>query len=257
MATQNDRQRVMKDQSLLTWCSACQTHAGKVRKVNQDACLELPELGLWAVADGIGGHEAGDVASRMIVEYLQQVEGPVDLKSFIHSVKNQLFTVNRHLRKMAVKRYANSIIGSTVAALLAFADQCAYLWVGDSRIYRLRSGRLVQLTRDHSWVEESIEQGLLRPDEASTSRSANVLTRAVGVHDELDVEVRIDQLQHGDTFLLCSDGLYKEVTETEIAGGLAESDPATIARDLVDLALDGDASDNVSVAVVRLTEALF
>jgi len=246
----------MTEFSLLAWKSTCLSHVGKVRVINEDACLNLSELGLWAVADGMGGHEAGDVASRAIIEELQQINEPTNLNNFIYTIKQHLAAVNLHLRQLAKQRYHNRTIGSTIAVLLAFGERCAYIWVGDSRIYRWRDGALMQLTHDHNLIEEYIEQGRLTPEEAASAPDANVLTRAVGATDELDVAVITDTIQHGDIFLLCSDGLYKEVQNTEIANILALDNTATMATKLVDLCLARGARDNVTVAIVQLSNAL-
>jgi len=189
----------MISDSILIWRSACATDVGKVRRVNEDAYLDLHELGLWVVADGMGGHMAGDVASRMIVESCKQIDEPKDLNSFIADVEYRLIEVNRKLREMAEQQYNDSTIGSTVAALLAYDRQCACLWAGDSRIYRLRDNKLEQMTRDHSMVEEYLAEGFMSPEEVYKSGLANALTRAIGAQDELEVDVRIEDMQDGDS----------------------------------------------------------
>ena len=246
----------MNNDSFLIWHSACATDTGKVRKVNEDACLDLPELGLWVVADGMGGHEAGDVASRMIVESCQQISEPHDFNNFISEAQRRLLEVNRRLREMATQQYSNATIGSTVVALLAYGKQCACLWVGDSRIYRLRNNKLEQMTRDHSMIEEYIHEGRMSPEEASESSIANVLTRAVGAQDELEIDLKIEELQDGDTFLLCSDGLYREIPAEEITQFMARGDDcSTITKNLLERALNNGARDNVTVAVVQIKDA--
>lgn len=242
--------------SFLIWNSACATNPGKVRSVNQDACLDLPEIGLWVVADGMGGHEAGEVASGMIVDYFRQMDEPQNLNHFITNVQNNLIHVNRTLREMAVQQYSNQTIGSTVVALLAFGNQCAYVWVGDSRIYRLRNNRFEQMTRDHSMVEEYIDQGNMTQEQIMNSNVANALTRAVGAEDDLNIDIRMDQIQAGDTFLLCSDGLYREVSIEEIAQYMARPDDCfTMTNNLLGQALNRGARDNVTVSLVQIKDA--
>ena len=229
---------------------------GKVRKVNQDASLDLPELGLWVVADGMGGHQAGEVASRTIIEHCQQTSEPGDLNSFIADVQNRLLQVNRNLRKIASEQYNNATIGSTVVALLAYGKQCAYLWVGDSRIYRLRETKLEQITRDHSMVEQYIEQGVMSVEEAQHSNIANALTRAVGGEDEMEIDLKVDEIQADDIFLLCSDGLYREVSEAEMTQLMSRGDDCfTMTKNLLDSALNNGARDNVSVSVIQIKDA--
>lgn len=239
---------------LFRWSSAGRSHVGMVRAINEDACLAMPELGLWAVADGMGGHEAGDVASQMIVEALQQTPLPLTWPDFLDSVREALYDVNRRLREESAQRYQHRTIGSTVVVLLAYESQCACLWVGDSRIYRLRNGHLEQLTRDHSHVQELVDQGLIAPEEAHRHPLANVITRAVGSADDLQIDEVIHPLQAGDLFLLCSDGLNKTVTDEEIVRLLQHSNHNTqeAVKAFIHLALMRDASDNVTTVVVSI-----
>ena len=246
----------MTNSSFLIWSSASVTNAGKKRKENQDACLDLPEIGLWIVADGMGGHEAGEVASAAIVEHCQQTSEPADLNSFISEVQNRLLQVNRSIRQMASQQYNNATIGSTVVVLLAYGKQCACLWVGDSRIYRLRNAKLEQMTRDHSMVEQYIEQGIMTVEEASHSNISNVLTRAVGGEDEMQIDLKVDEIQADDIFLLCSDGLYREVSEAEMTQLMSRGDDcASMTNNLLESALNNGARDNVTVSVVQIKDA--
>lgn len=238
------------------WSSAGRSHVGMVRAINEDACLVMPELGLWAVADGMGGHEAGDVASRMIVESLQQIPPPANWQALLDSARERLTEVNQRLREESAQRYQHRTIGSTVVVLLAHQDRCACLWVGDSRIYRLRSGRLEQLTRDHSHVQELVDQGLITPEDAHRHPLANVITRAVGSAEELRIDEKIYPLRTGDIFLLCSDGLNKTVSDEEITRLLLHSDHncQEAVKAFIHLALMRDASDNVTTVVVNISE---
>ena len=246
----------MTSSTFLIWRSASVTNAGKKRKENQDACLDLPEIGLWVVADGMGGHEAGEVASAAIIEHCQQTSEPGDLNSFISEVQNRLLQVNQSIRQMASERYNNATIGSTVVVLLAYGKQCAYLWVGDSRIYRLRNAKLEQMTRDHSMVEQYIEQGIMTVEEASHSNISNVLTRAVGGEDEMQIDLKVDEIQADDIFLLCSDGLYREVSEADMTQLMSRGDDcSSMTKNLLESALNNGARDNVTVSVVHTKDA--
>ena len=242
------------NKSTFRWSSAGRSHVGMVRAINEDACLAMPELGLWAVADGMGGHEAGDIASQMIVETLQEIPLPLAWPDFLNSVREALHDVNRRLREESAQRYQNRTIGSTVVVLLAYDSQCACLWVGDSRIYRLRNGQLEQLTRDHSHVQELVDQGLLTPEEVHRHPLANVITRAVGSADDLQIDEVVYPLQVGDLFLLCSDGLNKTVPDEEIARLLAHSNHncQEAVKAFIHLALMRDANDNVTTIVVNI-----
>lgn len=232
--------------------SAARSHLGTVRKINEDSCLELPEQGLWVVADGMGGHKAGDYASQLIVETLSEVGGHRSLGEFVGDVERRLLAVNERLIDEIGGPDADEMIGSTVVALLAYHRLLAFVWAGDSRAYRLRGGVLRQLTRDHSEVEELIARGELAREEAEEHPSANVITRAVGAlnaHDTL--EVGMSDLRPGDRYLLCSDGLYRVVQDEEIAEHLARFDPDEMCTRLIDLSLARRCTDNVTVVCVE------
>jgi serine/threonine protein phosphatase PrpC len=238
------------------WSSADRSHVGMVRAINEDACLALPEMGLWVVADGMGGHEAGDIASQMIVETLKQITPPQDWEDFLAAVREGLREVNRRLREESAQRYQHRTIGSTVVVLVMRDSQCACLWAGDSRIYRLRDGALEQLTRDHSHVQELVDQGLISAEDAHRHPLANVITRAVGSSDDLPIDEAIYPLQAGDMFLLCSDGLNKTVSDEEIAHLLSNSNHhcQEAVKAFIHLALMRDANDNVTTVVVNISD---
>ena len=238
----------------LSWQSAARSDPGRVRSVNEDACLEHSHIGLWAVADGMGGHEAGDVASRMIVDALAQVGRRPRLGELADAVEAELEQVNATLLAMAAEGGGERVIGSTVAVLLALRRHGMVMWAGDSRVYRLRGGVLARLTRDHSEFEDLLDEGLVNPEEAETHPSGNVITRAVGGGEDLALDsVRVDIIG-GDRFLLCSDGLYKELEEPEIGERLARGGAREACAALVDTALARGSRDNVTVVVVQFSE---
>ena len=238
--------------SPFTWSAAARTHPGVVRRQNEDACLERPEIGLWAVADGMGGHSSGDLASRLIVEALQEIGEVPDLE---REVSDRLAGVNRKLVELAEAEAPDTVIGSTVVVLLMAGETASGLWAGDSRIYLYRGGALRQLTRDHSQVEAMIESGLLKRDDPSAHALANVITRAVGADLELVLDRLQEPLQEDDVFLLCSDGLTKMVTDTEIAEVLAHGDSEESVQALLHLTLVRGARDNVTIVVVQVHAA--
>lgn len=245
----------MDQETQLHWSSASLSHIGKVRHFNEDSFLALPEVGLWAVADGMGGHELGGVASRMIIDRLGRISAPASWQPFVEAVTASLQDVNRRLQELSVRLYQQRTVGSTVVVLLAQGDRGACLWVGDSRLYRLREGGLGRLTHDHSYVQDLIDKGLLNSREAETHPRGNLITRAVGQREELFID-RVDfSLQPGDTFLLCSDGLYKMLNEVEIAILLSCGDCQDTVQSLIDLTLRRGARDNVTVVVVTVTAA--
>lgn len=227
------------------WVSSAITDPGNVREVNEDAILDRPQTGLWIVADGMGGHEAGEVASGAIVSGLSQV-GDVDKTStFVDAVEDCLIDVNRRL--FAASSSRGKVMGSTVAAMLALPGHCLCMWAGDSRVYRLRNFELQELTTDHSEVEELIAEGSLAREDAEGYPGENVITRAVGGEEDLYLEVKLFEMAHRDRYLLCSDGLYKDVRFDEIQDVLSDGDIASACRRLIDLAKSRRCSDNVSV----------
>ncbi|WP_277183830.1 protein phosphatase 2C domain-containing protein [Caballeronia sp. BR00000012568055] len=228
------------------WKSAARTDTGCVRQINEDAILDAPDRGLWAVADGMGGHAVGDLASRMVIESLAGMTS----HSAIAYARAQLLDVNTQLRAEALRRQV-SRIGSTVVLLAARDGACVYLWAGDSRIYLLRRGRLTQLTRDHSHVEELKARGQLTAEEALHHPAQHLITRAVGALDVLELDEDSVDLRDGDTFLLCSDGLSNELSEEEMADELAEPDCQLAAQRLLEIALSRGGRDNISVIVAR------
>ena len=231
------------------YLSASLSHVGCVRTLNEDSCLELIDRQLWVVADGMGGHMAGDVASRTVVDYARIVPFDQNFSLFVEQVENQL--IGAHKALVDAGRATGRISGSTVVAFLAQGHHGLVMWAGDSRLYLFRQGCLYQVSRDHSFVEELLAKGVITPAEARSHPRANVITRAVGAGDELVLDLDIFELQHGDLLLLCSDGLYKELEDREIAALIARPDsPARIAQDLIGACLERNAQDNVTVVVV-------
>jgi serine/threonine-protein phosphatase Stp1 len=234
--------------------SAARTHVGGVRKYNEDACIERPEIGLWAVADGMGGHQSGDVASHLIVESLAEIGLPRDAASFITEVRARLKECNFKLIEEARRRGPDTVIGSTVVALLMHGGFFACLWAGDSRLYRLRDGALQQMTRDHSQVQEMVDAGLLAPEAAEHHPYANVITRAVGTAPELELDKVTDRLIPGDLFLLCTDGLSKMVGDDAITAILRGTPASGAAETLINAALARGGKDNVTAVTVQVGE---
>jgi protein phosphatase len=242
----------MNEQAVF-WTSASATHTGLVRRLNEDACLELPERGLWVVADGMGGHAAGDLASGMLVESLRNIARAGSLDDLSTEVRRTLQRVNRKLTQEA-RRRNQQIIGCTVAALLIHGRQAQCLWAGDSRIYLWRDHRLQQLTRDHSQAEELIARGLLNREQAGTFPGASAITRAVGVMERLELERLSLEVHDGDGFLLCSDGLYNEVEPQDFEPILTMPDCRSAVQQLIHRALQGKARDNITAVLVRIEQ---
>jgi serine/threonine protein phosphatase PrpC len=245
----------MKQNAAIRWTSNAATHVGKVRQINEDSYLNREDLHLWVIADGMGGHHAGDVASKAIVQCLDEITPRKRLSTYIDEIEDRLISVNQKLRQLAAEHEDNRTIGSTVVSMVALDNYFALLWAGDSRAYRARKGSIMQLTRDHSQVEELVERGVILREEAESHPASNVITRAVGATDQLYVDVDIDKVEPGDTFLLCSDGLYKHLSEDEISELLRKEEIAEICQSLIDLTLERGATDNVTLVVIRAESA--
>jgi serine/threonine protein phosphatase PrpC len=234
--------------------SAARTHEGTVRRRNEDAVLERVEIGLWAVADGAGGHQRGDYASSRIIAALRHVNPALSGPSLVEEVKGSLAEVNHEVRAKAATIGSNALIGSTVAVLLIWDDQSCCLWAGDSRLYRMRAGRLHQLSRDQSHVQDLVDRGEILPEAAAAHPMSNIVTNLIGAFDRLVLEERRDRLQPGDILLLCSDGLSSALRDAEMAHILTGSPLAAAADRLIEQALDQGARDNVSAVVVEYTK---
>ena len=235
----------------LVFESAARTHVGNVRRLNEDGFCERQEIGLWAVADGMGGHQAGEVASGLIVEALARVDDTSSGYAFLDDVQGSIQRVNRTLIARAAVMAPGAVIGSTVVALLAFGGHYACLWAGDSRGYLLRGGRFEQITRDHSRLQELIDAGSLSRADARSYTRSNVITRAVGVTDRLALDMQQGPVEPGDVFLLCSDGLTGMLEDREIAALLQVPSLDAAADALIARTLERGAKDNVTVVLAR------
>jgi len=237
-----------------SWIEAgAATHVGKVRQQNEDNYLVATRLGLWAVADGMGGHAAGDIASRVVVEELAAIAVPATASELLASCERHIVSANSRLKKLDDER--GSVIGTTVAVLLIFDGHYAAVWSGDSRIYRVRKRRIEQISVDHTEVQELISEGKLTAEEARAWPRRNVITRAIGVSDDPELEIKGSALEPGDTFVICSDGLTAHVEDKEILALASAHRPQQACDLLVALTLDRGASDNVTVVAVRFDPA--
>jgi protein phosphatase len=232
------------------WTSASRSHAGRVREINEDAWLEQPGRGLWAVADGMGGHSLGEFASRLAIRSLADLPPPQKLKQYVALALERLQGANRRLRDEAARRDVQ-LIGTTIAALLVSQRECACLWAGDSRIYLYRKGRLKQLTRDHSEVEAVRSWRTHKADDTLHLPPSNVITRALGAEDMIEIDCETIEVVDGDVFLLCSDGLTNEVAEAAIEHALLPGNCRQASQELLDLALEHGGRDNITAVVVR------
>lgn len=235
------------------WSVECAgiSHVGQVRRVNEDAWLARPEAGLYAVADGMGGHRKGDVASRMVVDALAGLPPAPDARAMRESVEAALASVNRGLRPAD----GRVVSGSTVAVLLLCGRHFAVLWAGDSRVYRAGPDGFAQVTRDHSLAQELVDSGELAQEDARGHPMSNRITRAVGAAEDLVLDGAQGELKPGDAFLLCSDGLTRHVEDAEIGAALERMSPQAAADHLLDTTLARGGADNVTAVVLALRPA--
>jgi PPM family protein phosphatase len=239
---------------------------GRVRENNEDSVLVAPELNLFAVSDGMGGLAAGELASRItveaILEYCRRADGDPSLSLAGKSVEgvskasNRLASAvrlaNRAVHAAAAQDPTRRGMGATIVAVRFTDERMSIAHVGDSRAYRLRGEHLEQLTQDHSYIAEQVRRGLLSEQDAAQSNLQNVLIRALGVDPEVEVDIAEELVMEGDTILLCSDGLTRELSDTQIAAVLRGADGAQQAADrLVDFANQAGGGDNITAVVLR------
>jgi type VI secretion system protein ImpM len=228
-----------------SWRSAGATHPGLERTSNQDSWLELPQSGLWVIADGMGGYQAGDEASRSVCEAVADFTASATLEESIDELRERISSVNQQLYGASIRAVDPVQSGSTVVMLLAAGDTCAALWAGDSRVYRLRQRELLQLTIDHSWAAQLTLRGIKH------QLTDHTILRAVGGEATLVLDVKRDQVRRGDRYMICSDGLYRELTPEQIAALLAAGDVQHCVQALLEATLAAGAHDNVSLIVVE------
>jgi serine/threonine protein phosphatase PrpC len=229
-----------------------ETHTGKVRTHNEDAFLDKNDQGLWVIADGAGGHDAGEVASQMLVDALKKTDISSKLDPAIDAIQHCIEQVNKELIRLSGGADSKKIIASTLCILLVRQQTCVCFWSGDSRIYRLRDQSFTLLTRDHNRVDEFINAGF-SPSAAEKHPMAQQLVNAIGVKEPLYLERKEYDLQENDRFLLCSDGLYKELTEQDMSSMIASRTVDKGVRALIAETMRRGARDNVSSLLVYIS----
>jgi protein phosphatase len=243
---------------------------GRKRKGNEDALAVDEEQKLYVVADGMGGHAAGEVASRIAVESIeefvtltsgnQEITWPFGLDETISYDGNRLKTAIRHANRKVLEATRESAelegMATTVAAVLVEDDIANLAHVGDSRIYLWSGGEMTLLTSDHSWVNEQIQTGVISPEQARSHPLRNVVTRALGGRADLLVDIQSRKMESGDVLLVCSDGLTTMMADDEIAGSLAQSggDIVKAARALVDESNERGGEDNITVVLMKFED---
>ena len=219
------------------------SHPGCVRDVNEDSYLIEPRSGLWVVADGMGGHEGGQFASRTIVQHLATIGAAWSAPELRAHFEDRLVKAHDEIRARA--RTRGTTIGSTVAALLAIDGRFACLWSGDSRVYLIRDGVISQLSRDHTEVQELLDRGMITEAEAATWARRHVITRAVGVGEEIVVDFQQGELRPDD-------GLTAHVSDAEIEDAVKAGGPQRACEQLLSMVLNRGGTDNVTVVAMRV-----
>ncbi len=225
--------------------SAASTDVGRARTNNEDSYVERAATGIWAVADGMGGHSHGEVASRMVCDALTDFSPDGTFEEAIDAAAQRVRDVNDHLLRSSLHADPSERSGSTVVILLTRAARSAVLWAGDSRVYRWRGGVLEQLTRDHSLAEL----------EGTSPNESSVITRAVGVEPDLVLDVHRDGVLPEDRFLLCSDGLTRVLPLDRIEAWMKDPDLEKAVEGLIQATLDAGAPDNVTVVIAEAVAA--
>lgn len=243
----------MNTNDFFTFETGQATDVGCLRQVNEDSLLSRPDYGMWVVADGMGGHAAGDFASQTIVAELDSIGLAVSPDDLHARFSERLARANDTIRAHAAELGRGSI-GATVAALLVHDTHFACVWSGDSRIYLMRDGHLVQQSKDHTEARALLEAGSITAEEAANWPRKNIITRAVGVSDTPECELIAGELQLGDFFLICSDGLNEHLSDGEIAAFLSGAAPQDACAGLIDETLRRGARDNVTVIAMRCSD---
>jgi serine/threonine protein phosphatase PrpC len=242
------------------------TDVGLRRQLNEDSLVMDRDSGLFIVADGMGGHNAGEVASKLAVETVlnfirrareEEITWPygIDPKLSINAnrLRTAIMLANKRVWKEADNRQDYTGMGTTIVAAVVSKDRITFIGAGDSRLYRFRGEKIEQLTIDDSWVQVAIDEGVLDPEEAEHHPMRNIITKAIGAKESIDVPVFEEQLENGDYYLLCSDGLHGMISDEEIRRVVlqSEGDLETRVKGLIQAANDNGGKDNVTVLVLR------
>jgi serine/threonine protein phosphatase PrpC len=232
--------------------SAALSHQGRVRDKNQDSFCIRERDGLWAVADGMGGHEGGEWASARLVRELERAELPDGIEQAGECVAGAMRAANEAIVAEGAGRGRQ--MGTTCVALLVRERHYLVQWIGDSRAYLLRDGAFTQLSRDHTQVQEMVDRGMMQASELAGHPMGHILSRAVGVRGEIEIDRAAGEVRAGDVFLLCSDGLHSYVAEEEIRRLLGRGSPARALDELIAATLAAGAPDNVTAIAIQASD---
>lgn len=234
------------------------THTGHVRTRNEDSILLLDEESTWLVADGMGGHHAGDFASQTITRNMGLFKQQKTLEDSVLLLEENILNSNAIIREKSSKLGRDATIGSTVVCIYIWKNLLFTYWAGDSRLYRYRNNRLERLTADHSYVEELVRMGKIEAKDAESHPAANVVLKAVGIDDELCLDFDYFELLPDDIFVICSDGLYKDLNEEKLAPivNANQHDMTLLSQSLLDSSLDAGGTDNTSIISLKVKQKI-
>jgi len=227
---------------------------GCVRELNEDRYFVSKDNGVWLVADGMGGHDAGEIASASIVEHADSIGSPISARDLLARFQDRIAKANSEIRSIADER-KSGVIGATLASLLTYDRHYACVWSGDSRVYLVRKGKLKQISKDHTEVQELFDRGLITEEEAEHWPRKNVITRAIGVTEEPQLDLEQGTIESGDTFVICSDGLTAHVDDHEVLEAIDGRHPKVGCDMLMDMTLTRGGTDNVTIVVVKCHKA--
>ena len=229
------------------------TDTGRVRDKNEDSILVHADENVWIVADGMGGHHAGDFASQTITNNLSLFKQHASLDDSILLLEENILNSNSIIRKKSFKLGRSATIGSTIVCVYIWNNLLFTFWAGDSRLYRYRDGKLERLTEDHSYVEELVRMGKIEAREAEEHPAANVVLKAVGIDDNLCLDFEYFEIELDDIYIICSDGLYKDLEETEITPIIESNleNMAELSQSLLAASLDAGGTDNTSIITLK------
>jgi len=231
---------------MMIWKSSEYSHKGHCRHENEDAVYSDVRSSIWCVADGMGGHQQGQLASQLLVKTVASLPANQSLILRVEALEKRLFALNEILIKKAQQ---NQTIGCTFVILLSDGVNCTCLWAGDSRLYLLRGANLYQISDDHTLVNDLLARGVITQEQSENHPQAHVVTRALGASEEISFDKKTFRLHADDRYLLCSDGLHNELKAQDISQALAALSSSYSCRMLVDKVLEGSARDNLTACV--------
>lgn len=237
-----------------TWYAFSASQKGHYHQTNEDSVLLADNVGFWSIADGMGGHDEGQLASCTLVTNLKQLDRRQYFPLNVVQINQCIQFTNQQLQTNSLKLSSNAVMGTTLALLLFDNQKIHCIWAGDSRIYRLRDKKLEQLTYDHTQLNDLQRAGLIQPTQIPQHSSANKVTRAIGIAPSVDLEHVTEELQHRDIFILCSDGLTRAIDNSNIESLITNESIDDMPKKLITAVSEKGLEDDTSVISVIFEE---